>query len=396
MRSDPRAAVYRAPIEYPFKVGSIAHEGQDVAAGNPTPPPVTNHEVAPPGRPGRRVPRWPFALVAVFLVIGLLVVFLWPVKVPYYAMSPGPVEEVTDLITVVDNEIFSSKGDLYLLTVGLRQVNIFEFLEAQLDGKVDLVRRERIRPPDVSPEEKKRRDLELMDESVRTAIFVALTRLGYEVELSGDGAEVLSLVIGSGADGEVRVGDIVVAVDGEPVGIGTDAVRQIQRREVGDTVVLTIKRGEETLDVAIELVASTFLEGAPMVGIEIQTVNLQFDFPIRIDVDSRNIGGPSAGMMYALAVMDLLTAEDLTRGHRIAGTGTIDSDGAVGPIGGVRQKVFAARAVGAEYVLVPAGNLENALAAADEEIKIVPVDTIDDALAFLEGLESEPVATAAG
>jgi len=116
--------------------------------------------------------------------------------------------------------------------------------------------------------------------------------------------------------------------------------------------------------------------------------------PIDVRIDSRNIGGPSAGMMYALAVMDLLTEGDLTGGNRVAGTGTIRFDETVGPIGGVRQKVYAARGIGADYVLVPAENFEDALTAAGDGIVVVSISTLQDALDFLSSLEPLPASLA--
>ena len=130
--------------------------------------------------------------------------------------------------------------------------------------------------------------------------------------------------------------------------------------------------------------------GGPMGGVAPDTVTLSLDLPIDLEIDSRNIGGPSAGMMYAITVLDLLTPEDLVKGHRIAGTGTIHSDETVGAIGGVRQKVFAARSVGAEYIMVPTDNYPDALTAAGDGIEIVAVATLQDALDFLDSLE--PVA----
>jgi PDZ domain-containing protein len=127
-----------------------------------------------------------------------------------------------------------------------------------------------------------------------------------------------------------------------------------------------------------------------MIGVVFDTINLEMDLPIDVDVDSRNIGGPSAGMMYTIALLDLLTEEDLTGGHRIAGTGTIRFDETVGAIGGVRQKVFAARAIGAEIVFVPADNLDVALTAADGDIVVVPIATLQEALDYLRALAPIP------
>jgi PDZ domain-containing protein len=334
-----------------------------------------------------RNPRWPFVLVGVFLLLGAAVLALWPVKVPYFAVSPGPVEEVADLITVNDVPIYATNGDLFLLTVGLREVNVFEFVEAELDPKVDLVGRDVIRPPGVTQEQQTRTNLQAMDQSIDTAVYVALTRLGYEVGFTGEGITILEVVEGSPADGVLQVGDIVTTIDGKTVLTADDASNEIRAHQIGDTINLVGTRNGEPLDVSITLAPHPEMEGRPMVGVVLDTVSLDLDLPIDLQVDSRNIGGPSAGMMYALTVLDLLTEEDLAKGHRIAGTGTISFDETVGAIGGVRQKVFAARSVGAEYVLVPTDNYEEALGAAGKDIVVVAIATLQDALDFLDGLE---------
>jgi PDZ domain-containing protein len=180
-------------------------------------------------------------------------------------------------------------------------------------------------------------------------------------------------------------------VDGRAVLTADDAGALIRTYQIGDTVNLTGTRNGEPLSVYVTLAPHPDVEGAPMVGVALQTVNLGLRLPIDVEIDARNIGGPSAGMMYAITVLDLLTEEDLAKGHRIAGTGTISPDETVGAIGGVRQKVYAARSVGAEYVIVPTDNYSDALTAADDDIEVVAVATLQDALDFLESLE--PVAS---
>lgn len=341
--------------------------------------------------------RWPYALAVGFLVAGLLVLLLWPVKLPYFAMSPGPVEAVTDLVLVSDVETFESEGEFYLLTVGLREVNAFEWFEAQfLDDRVDLVAREVIRPSGVSQEEVTRSNLAAMDESIDTAVFVALGRLGYDVAFVGDGVEVLQVVEGTPADGVLEVEDRFTIVAGVDIQTADQAAKVIRSFGIGDTITLVGTRGGEPFDVDITLAPHPDIEGAPMVGVVFDTVNLSLDLPVEVEVDSRNIGGPSAGMTYALTLMDLLTPDDLTRGHVIAGTGTIRFDETVGAIGGVRQKVFAARAIGAEIVFVPAANYEDALTAAGDGIEIVPVATLQDALDHLAGLKPASLVAASG
>lgn len=346
--------------------------------------------------PTERRPRWPYVLVAAFLAVGLLVLLLWPVKVPYVAMSPGPVEEVSDLISVDGATTYESTGDLFLLTVGLRDVNVFEFIEAQFDDEIDLLDRDAVRPPGVSREEQKRTNLEAMNESIDTALFVALERLGYDVGFDGDGVIVLTVVEDSPAEGVLREGDQITEIVGTPVFVTDEAAEVIRSFDVGDTITLSGTRDGEPLEVEVTLAPHPDVAGAPMVGVVFDTLNLSLDLPIAVAVDSRNIGGSSAGMMYAISLIDLLTADDLTRGHRIAGTGTIRFDETVGAIGGVRQKVFAARAVGASVVFVPEANFEAALTAADDAIDVVAVGTLQDALDYLAALEPAGQVAAAG
>jgi len=349
----------------------------------------------PEPEPKRRQ-RWPIVLAGAVILFGVVVLLLWPVKVPYFAMSPGPVEEVSGLISVPEEMTLKSGGDFYLLTVGLREVNVFEWVEAQFSEETDLVARERIRPSGTTQEEVTRRNLESMNESIDTAIFVALERLGYEVSFSGSGAEILQVVEGSGSEGVLEVGDIIVSVQGQPIQTADEAATVIRAYGVGETISITGRRGEDPLDVAIALIAHPDIEGAAMLGVALDTADLELVFPIAVNIDSRNIGGPSAGMMYTLTVIDLLTVGDLTGGNRIAGTGTIRFDESIGPIGGVRQKVYAARGIGADYVLVPADNYVDALTAAGDEIVVVSISTLQDALDFLGTLEPLPEVLATG
>ncbi len=344
----------------------------------------------------RRPSRWPWVLASGVILFGVVVLLLWPVKVPYYAMSPGPVEEVSGLVTIIDEPTYGSAGDLYLLTVGLREVNVFEWVEAHFDSETDLIERESIRPTGTTQEQVTRRNLESMNESIDTAIFVALGRLGYEVGFSGDGAEVLQVVEESAADGNLEEGDIVEEVAGVAVSTAEEAADVIRSYRIGDTITVGGSRGEGTFEAEVTLGPHPDIEGAPMLGVVFDTANLALVLPIDVRIDSRNIGGPSAGMMYALAVMDMLTEGDLTGGNRVAGTGTIRFDETVGPIGGVRQKVYAARGIGADYVLVPADNYEDALTAAGDEIVVVSISTLQEALDFLGSLEPLPASLATG
>ena len=321
------------------------------------------------------------------MAMAIFSIVLWNIELPYLAWSPGPTPEVVDLLTVQGAEQYPVEGDLYMLTVSQQDLNVYELLAAVADPQVDVLERIAVRPIDVTQEEYQRQSRERMDESKVAAISVALDRLGYDVTVEGDGVEVVAVIEGTPADGALVAGDIITAVNGELVFVGPDAVAEINTYGIGDTIVLTVSRAEEVIEVPITLIEHTQNEGQPMVGFGPATLNPRFVFPIEVEIDSSNIGGPSAGMMYTLAIINVLTEDDITGGFRIAGTGTISTNGDVGPIGGVRQKVEGATLSGAEYILVPQANFEEALTADIEGAEIVAVGTIDDALSFLATLD---------
>ncbi|MCP3974301.1 MAG: PDZ domain-containing protein [bacterium] len=353
-------------------------------------------------RPDRKGPVWPFVLAGFMFLVGAAVtlVLLFPFDVPYYSFSPGPVNDVTDFIAV-DDAAAEGSGELFFLTVSLKEVNVIEYIGALIDREVDLSPRENVRPVGVSQEDLRQQNLALMQASQDSAKFVALTQLGYEVTLIGSGAQVQGIVEGSAAVGNLLDGDLIVAVDGTSVSFVDEAVGQIGGRAPGDEVVLSIRRivGDdnvvEELDVAIVLGPfrakdedGNLIEEPDrgMVGVLLTSGPTETVFPVDITIDSNNIGGPSAGLMFTLEIMNQLTEEDITKGQSIAGTGTISRDGTVGAIGGIKQKVFGAIDAGANFVLVPTSNYPDALEAAGDDIEVIEVATIADALAFLETL----------
>ncbi|MDJ0925794.1 MAG: PDZ domain-containing protein [Acidimicrobiia bacterium] len=353
----------------------------------------------------RRMPVWPFFVAALMLLIGSFVfaVVAIPISLPYYAMSPGPVSDVSDYIEVGDRPD-TTQGEMFFLTVSLssQEVNVLEWMAAKLDARVDLAPVENIRPAGVSQEEVRRQNLELMNRSKENAKYVALSYLGYEVTYNGSGALINSTIEGSAAEGALQEGDVIVAVAGEPVEFSTDAVDLIGGRSPGDELILTIERVDledpdvvTTMDVTLVLGPYRYEDedgnvlddpDRGMVGVLLSDAPVEVVFPVDVEIDSQNIGGPSAGMMFTLEIIDSLTQEDLTKGRRIAGTGTIDAEGNVGRIGGMRQKTFGAIDAGAEYLLVPAGNYEEALEAAGDDITVVSISTLEDAILFLESL----------
>jgi PDZ domain-containing protein len=343
-------------------------------------------------QPPASYPKWPWILAAILIAIGIAIAITWPITVPYYTLSPGPVYDTSDFITVEDGYV-SEVGELLFLTVSLKEANIYEFAAGSLDERVTVSARENVRPTGVSPEDLRRESLDAMQQSKQNATFVALTTLGYEVTFIGTGAIVIETVPESAADSVLLPGDIIIEMDGQTVAFRSDIIDQLGAYDVGDDVTFVIERPvddttDESAEQTVGLVLGSHTDDTsqPMIGILLGNKEPIVEFPVEVVIDSQNIGGPSAGLMFTLQIMDQLTEDEITSGHRIAGTGTIRRDGTVGSIGGIRQKVYAAIGSGATAVLAPAGNYDAALEAAGDEIIVVRVENVDDALAYLETL----------
>lgn len=327
----------------------------------------------------------PFAAVVGLVMVAGLALVLGSFRVPYYALWPGPVEEVSDLVRIEGGpRTYELNGDVYMLTVSLQEVNAFEFAQGWIDSEVDLVRRELIRPEGVTPEEHRKKNLRLMDDSKLTAIAVAMDYLGLPVQYSGEGVLVLSVAEGAPADGLLEVGDVIVEIADTEVSMRDEAIEAILAKQVGDTIALTVRRADELIELEVTLGGHTDDPGQPMVGFVPDTLNPALDLPFDIEIHTEGTGGPSAGVMYALTLIDLLSADDLIAGNIVAGTGTISPDGRVGPIGGIRQKVVAAQNAGALHVLVPEPNYEDALTVKREDVEIYAVSSITDAVDVLK------------
>ena len=158
--------------------------------------------------------------------------------------------------------------------------------------------------------------------------------------------------------------------------------------EIGDIINIGLIRNEKELSIETKLIEHVEYENEPMVGFLASTPNQQFIFPFEVDIETGNVGGPSAGMMMALNVYNLLIESDITNGKKIAGTGTIEIDGSVGPVGGVKQKVIAAKRANASLILVPTANYSEASAYSDENTSIVAVDSFEEALNVISDFSS--------
>lgn len=308
------------------------------------------------------------------------------VPVPLVAIQPGPavgVPEVVRLGAAPEAAAQPVNGRLLLTTVRISELPLAGAVEAWFDDSVDLVPREAVIPPGVDERQYAVDQQRVFRESVQVAAAVGLRAAGHAVEVSGGGAQVAGIVTGSPADGRLREGDVIAAVDGRPVRLASDVVEATGRARDGDEVTVEILRGEDRRVVRLRLRRVSQL-GRPGIGVVLRTVDPDIRLPFPVEVDQERIGGPSAGLMLALTVFDLADPVDLAAGRTVAGTGTIDLEGNVGQVGGVRQKVEAARRAGATVFLAPAGEAREARAGAAGALRVVPVETFAEAVAALQ------------
>lgn len=305
------------------------------------------------------------------------------VPMPFLAVAPGdalPVPPRVSLGVPAD----PVDGNLLLVAVRVYDVSAVGFVAAWLDDDVDLTARVAVIPTGVDEQEYTQAQRNLFEESVQIAAAVGLRRAGFPVEVSGGGAQVAAVVPGSPADGKLGTGDVIVAIDGQPVRLASDLSRATARASAGDEVTLEVVRDGERREVRVEL-AKISERDRPAIGVALRSLQLDVRLPFTVEVDQGDVGGPSGGLMLALSIYDLTDPTDLAKGRTIAGTGTIDLEGRIGPVGGVPQKVETARRAGATLFLVPAAEADEARAAADGALEIAPVETFDDALAVLQG-----------
>jgi PDZ domain-containing protein len=331
----------------------------------------------------KRSASWPLYLIGVLFVVGFMTIVAWNIELPYLAYSAGPVSDAADSVVVDDISSYPPEGELLMLTIVTQDVNVFEALIAGVDRTVDLVRKQAVRREGETDEEYRNRVLQQMDDSNYRSIAVAMNYLGYD--LVPTEVVINDIVPGVPAEDVLELGDTVVGVNGVRIETVDDFGPALEGHEVGDLIEITVARDETEMELQVELAEREEEPGVPMIGIVLGELT-QPPFPI--EIRAGDVGGPSAGMMHTVAIIDTLTEGDLTHGKVIAGTGTIDLEGNVGNIGGIRQKVVAAEAAGADYILVPAGNYESALTAEYDQIEIVSVASLDEAIDFLESLDT--------
>ena len=322
---------------------------------------------------------------SVTFVAALAVMLVLPVP-RHLRLSPGPSPDVGSLIKVEGAETYQSKSRVGLALVVVAPAdNLFEVARGKLDRDSQVFRRTQLIPDETSDKENDERNATLMTTSQEDAAYVALKYLGYDVKASGKGARIVRVADGMPASGVLQTGDVIKSVDGQEVAVSDEAV---VARAVGAPVSLGIDRKGVAMTVEVGTVESPDEAGRPIIGVNLETADPFYSMPpgLKVQIDAEGIGGPSAGLVYTLGIIDALTPGDISGGANIAASGEIKLDGSVGPIGGLREKAVGVEKAGARYFLVPAGdNYEEAREAA-HGMQVVPVHTLSEALDFLKML----------
>jgi PDZ domain-containing protein len=308
---------------------------------------------------------------------------------------PGDAQELRPLVSVEGG--YEDEGSFMLTTVKMGKANIFTFALAKVSEYQNIFPINQIRAEDESDEEYSYRQLHMMESSKETAIKIAYEKAGKEVELISKGVYVFSVKEGLAAEGKLKIGDRITHIDGEPTATAENLMERVGDKSIGDEIVLTFDRNQKEETTSITLGQHPEDPNRAGLGISLLTdYEITMDPPITIN--TAQIGGPSAGLMFSLEIYNQLLEEDIAKGYQIAGTGAINENGEVQRIGGIAQKIVAADKSGVDIFFAPnekgaeGSNYQEALIAAEDiktSMKIVPVDTFEDAIEYLEQLDSK-------
>ncbi|WP_309063175.1 PDZ domain-containing protein [Streptomyces sp.] len=344
-------------------------------------------------------------LASTLMLIALLCAGVF-IPVPYAEMSPGPTvntlgeHDGEPVLQISGRKTYPTDGHLNMTTVRVTsadyRMNLVEAVYGWLAHDNKVVPHDTLYPDGKTEEESTQENAEEFSQSQESAKVAALRELDVPVK---SWVIVSTVVKGSPSEGKLHAGDVIKAVDGEAVKEPADVAELVTRHKPGEDVVFTIVPAKEqaaaekenrTATKTEKITITTTVsdddgEKRAVVGISAGT---DHTFPFTIDIKLADVGGPSAGLMFALGIYDKLTPGSLTGGKFVAGTGTIDDDGKVGPIGGIEMKTVGARGKGAQYFLTPADNCAAAARDTPEGLTLVKVGTIDDALGALADIRS--------
>jgi len=351
-------------------------------------------DVEPDADPRRRRRRFGWPILGLGLV-GLAVVALVPA--PFVIEQPGPAYDTLGDVTVGDKSVslidipgektYPTDGTLDMLTVSIRgdRDNLPNWLEvaaAYFDPSRAVVPVDLIYPEGQTVEQSNQQGAVDMANSQKEAIAAALTNLGYDLPST---LSVVETQAGSPADGVLKAGDVIVSINGKTFADVTGLRAEIASNGVDSPATVVITRDGTNMTLELTPTLSVGDSPTPILGV---VVGSEYDFPFDVRIQLENVGGPSAGMMFALGIIDKLTPGELNGGENIAGTGTIGATGEVGPIGGIRQKLYGASSAGAKFFLAPAANCDEVTGHIPSGLTVFSVKTLDDAITALDAISA--------
>ncbi len=327
----------------------------------------------------------PRAFIGTGLVLAVVVLAaVWLLPSDSYLLLPDRAKPLEALVKV-QGEKDDGAGGIYYVDVIVRKATLLEELVSAVRPEgADLVPAEALVPPGSSFAERRRQNLRQMDRSEQVAAAVALRELGHDVDAKPEGALVVAVAQDAPAAGKLEATEVIVAVDGSPVQTPDDLRRLIAKHEPGDTVRLRVLAGGTTRVVRVATIESPDEPGRPIVGIQVEQF-ADIKLPISVEIDLGGVGGPSAGLAFALDVVEEVRG-NVDRGLRVAVTGELELDGGVAPIGGIKQKVIGAKRSGADVFLVPAGDNTVEARRHAGDLRIIPVESFGQALRALATL----------
>jgi PDZ domain-containing protein len=349
---------------------------------------VTDPEAAAPQERRRHTSHAVAAWVSGIVVIVLLALAAL-LPVPFLVVSPGPtfntIGEIdgVPLVEISDTTVYPVTGNLDMTTIResgapRSPLTVYQALLAWADPDQAVLPRELLYPDDVSGEEVEQRNAALFSTSQSDAIAAALNAIGEPVIAD---VVVTAVFNGTPAEGRLQPGERIMAIDGEWITTPDQVGEAVRSKPIGSTLIFMVEREGTPVDVELVSVANPDDPQVGYVGIGVG-VNYRAEFPIEFTLT--DVGGPSAGLMFSLAIVDKLTPTDLTGGGHVAGTGTIDPSGNVGAIGGIRQKLAGAREAGATLFLMPEVHCAEVEGRIPDGLTVVPVATLDAAIETLD------------
>ncbi|MFJ5765291.1 SepM family pheromone-processing serine protease [Lysinibacillus sp. NPDC093210] len=342
--------------------------------------------------------------IGLYVVFLVVLCFLMLYRLDAYIMKPGSAYDVSKFVSVANNHT-DEAGSMSLMTVAMQQATPFSYLWAKTQKYEKIMDIQQVRNPLEDDEEYNIRQLKLMSDSQFNAKYVAFQRAGLETTIHFNGVFVLNVLDGGASDGFLKAGDEITKVDGTEITNQQMLVDLLSTKQIGDKVTIQLLRNQKEQKETITLKEIPQAEekraGLGITYAESKSIETNPS----VTMHTEDIGGPSAGLMFTLEILNQLLEEDITKGYAVAGTGEMLIDGSVGRIGGIDYKIIAADRDGMEIFFAPddeistemkakypelESNYATAVKTAKEigtKMKIVPVKTVDDAIAYLKQLE---------